>query len=451
MKTNHSRTALLLQAFLSIPLICFGNGVLAQTKKAQHPTRIEQIAGPHDRQPRFILPDGVSLGDGLSEDEAVAIALWNNATLHVDLAALGLARADLIDAGLLRNPNLSIVLPLGPYRQFESALNFPLEVFWQRRKRVEAATLELKRVAEGLEQNALNLIRDVRVAYADLLLAQERAQLAADALDVRRQIVRLTDVRLRVGDVSEMEATAARLDQSLAVEQSARLRRDVAAARDRLRQLLGMGEEPEFRLEAKPFELVPATLKSDTPAALDQLLKTAYEARPDHRAAGLAIEAAAKRARWERSRIVMLAGLLNIKQGEGLGFSPRPGVVADLPIFNRNQGGIARADAEVQRASWQFLAVRQRITLEVQEAFNQYQQAREALTLWRDQTLPLAEENARLAERSFSKGDQSYLFVLDSLRRLVDVHVREAELQAEVRRSIAQLDRSIGRKFNAKP
>src|SRR5712692_10040857 len=48
---------------------------------------------------RVTLPDGVSLADGLSEDAAVAVALWNNATFHADLAALGIARADLVEAG----------------------------------------------------------------------------------------------------------------------------------------------------------------------------------------------------------------------------------------------------------------------------------------------------------------------------------------------------------------
>lgn len=157
----------------------------------------------------------------------------------------------------------------------------------------------------------------------------------------------------------------------------------------------------------------------------------------------------------EHSRIVTLAGLLNIKQGEGVSFAPRPGITADLPIFNRNQGGIARADAEVERATWLYLAARQRITGEVQDAFNLYQQAQETLAVWRTQTLPLADENARLARNSFNQGDQSYLFVLDALRRVMEVRQREAELRADVRRAAVQLERSIGqdslRKSNAKP
>jgi cobalt-zinc-cadmium efflux system outer membrane protein len=216
-----------------------------------------------------------------------------------------------------------------------------------------------------------------------------------------------------------------------------------------------MSEQPEFKsgstLERRAIDLLPASSRADDRSKLDQLLKSAYEARPDLRASTLAIETAAKRAKWEHSRIVALAGLLNVKQGEGLGFSPRPGVVIEPPIFNRNQGGIARADAEVERASWQYLNVRQRITAEVQESHNQYLQARETLAVWLNQVLPLAEVNARLAHNAYNKGDQSYLSVLDATRQLVDVRLREAELRAQALRATAQLDRSIGRKFNATP
>ena len=433
--------------------------ILAQSRKAPPPpTELEQRTGhksaTFSKAVSFTLPEGVRVDDGITEDEAVAIALWNNATLHADLSVLGLARADLLDAGLLRNPILNLVLPIGPYRQFESALSFPAEVFWQRRKRVEAATVEVNRVAQSLEQNALNLMRDVRLAYADWTFALERVRLADEAVDLRRQTVKLINVRLRVGDISEIEATAAKLDQSLAMEQATRLRRDIVIARDRLRQLIGMSEEPT-ELTLPPQNLIVlASLKPNEQATIaksfEELLQAALTARPELRAAETAIETSAKRAKWEHSKWTTLAGLLNIKYGEGVGFSPRPGIVGELPIFNRNQGGIARADAEVERASWQYLAVRQRIANEVQDAFNQYWQARETLSQWQANILPPAETNVQLSEAAFKSGDQSYLFVLDALRRRTEIQARDVELQVELRRAIVQLDRSVGRKFDGK-
>lgn len=77
------------------------------------------------------IPPGVTLEDGLTQEEAVAVALWNNPDFRVQLTDLGFARADLLEAGLLRNPVLSLLFPLGP-KQFEATLRFPIEVLRER-------------------------------------------------------------------------------------------------------------------------------------------------------------------------------------------------------------------------------------------------------------------------------------------------------------------------------
>ncbi len=94
-------------------------------------------------------PAGVRLDDGLIPDEAVALALWNNAAFQVSVSELGFARADLLEAGMLTNPILSLLLPVGP-KQLEAALKWPLEVLWQRPKRVAAAQLAADAAAERL-------------------------------------------------------------------------------------------------------------------------------------------------------------------------------------------------------------------------------------------------------------------------------------------------------------
>ena len=150
-----------------------------------HALRPEPGTGPD-------LPDGVSLGDGLSEDEAVAIALWRNPDLEVTLAEMGLAKADLVEAGLIKNPIFSLLFPLGP-KQLEFTLTWPIEALWQRPRRVAAAQLDMSRTAERLVQGGLDLVRDVRVAYTDALLDEERARLAAESRDVRRRIAEIAE------------------------------------------------------------------------------------------------------------------------------------------------------------------------------------------------------------------------------------------------------------------
>lgn len=396
------------------------------------------------------IPEGIALQAGLSEDDAVAIALWNNAAFQAELSALGITRADLLEAGQLRNPTLQMLLPVG-YKQFEMLLNMPAEVFWQRPRRVEAAKIEVERVSKGLEQNGLELIRDVRVAFSGLMLAQDRSRFAGEAVELRRQISALTEIRFRLGDISELEANAAKVDLSVAEEQAARIALEVKQAHDRLRFLIGL-EAEQLAFDIKPEKTNPGSANPEPQIPTqpkEALMRDALSYRPDLRAAALAIEAAAGRAKWERSRLFAFAGLLSIKQGAGLDFSPRGGLLAELPVLNRNKGAISRADAEVERAGLQYLAVHHRISQEVREAYSSMQQATESLHRYRTRILPQTLEGLHLAEKAYQNGDESYLFVLEAARGLTDARMREVDLSHQLRSALAQLDRSIGRKHDA--
>lgn len=75
--------------------------------------RTTQELGQRTQPGWFSLPEGVSLDDGLSQDEAVAVALWNNSQFQADLTALGFAEADLVEANMLPNPVFSLLFPVG--------------------------------------------------------------------------------------------------------------------------------------------------------------------------------------------------------------------------------------------------------------------------------------------------------------------------------------------------
>jgi cobalt-zinc-cadmium efflux system outer membrane protein len=413
----------------------------------------------------WALPEGVSLDDGLTEDDAVAIALWNNPALQAEMTALGLARADLIEAGQLRNPSLTLIFPFST-RILESVANWPFEALWQRPRRVAAAKLEQERVGESLVSRALDLVRDTRLAYAYYALAERRASVAAEATRERGEIVTIVNARFRAGDISELETSAARLDARLAEEQTTRFAHDVVIARDRLRALLGVANsEPSFEIILSPAtepagvdQSVSLKTRTATPAAsaasdqsetLNGLIEQALDARPELKAAQLAIEAAGRRAKWERSRILAVSAIAK-EYGRGAdGFEQGPGAQIELPVFNRNKGGISRAEAEIERAAKQLIAARQRVVAEVREAYAQLTQARESSDLWRARLLPPLEDDIRSAERAYKAGDASYLFVLETTRRLTDARLREAELQAATARALIALERSVGRRLIA--
>ena len=387
----------------------------------------------------FQLPEDVTLEDGLTEDEAVAIALWNNAQFQADLVALGFARADLIEAGMLRNPVFSLLFPLGP-KQLEATLNLPIEFFWQRPKRIAAAKLNAEQVADSLVQHGLDLIRDVMIAYADLQFTRECAEIIQEEAALRREVADIAAERLRVGDISGLEETAFRLEAARTSEASVRFARDAALAEDRLKNLLGLGLE----LEKIMIQLSPVSKPGEIIDQPSDLLDAAFAARPDLRAAEIAIEAAGQRIGWERSKIFNFTVMLDAN-GEGKeGFEMGPGILLELPILSQNNGKVARAQAELIQSARQYIAVKHRIAREVSEAHTHYLTAQKALKILQADIIPTATTAADNATEAYAIGAISYLELLDFKRQLLQSRLRESEAKADLRRAEVDLEHSIG-------
>jgi cobalt-zinc-cadmium efflux system outer membrane protein len=391
------------------------------------------------RDTRAAMPPGVSLDDGVTEDEAVAAALWNNPSLQATLADLGVARADLTDANQLPNPTLALLFPIGA-RPIESWLAWPIEALWQRPRRVQAALADVARVAQGLVQNGLDVARDARVAHADAVLADARAALRTDAAGVMTELRALADARVRAGDLDAPSAAAVAADAASAQEAALRAEGEAVAARAQLRLVMGVAE--------LPGDLTARATEDDAaePEALPALLTTALVARPDVRAAELALEAAGARIGWERARVFGLVARADVfGPAEGMSaVTGRVGLQATLPIFNQNQGAIGRAEAEIERAAWRVAQARQSVIAEVTSARATVAQSARALRVWRAEVLPATEASMRGATDALAQGETSALPALDATRRHLDARVRHAELVAALRRACAQLQRSIG-------
>jgi len=386
------------------------------------------------------LPPNVNLGDGISEDEAVATALWNNAPFHAALADLGVARADLLQAGQLSNPNFSVLFPMGP-KQAEFALTLPVEALWLRPRRMAIAKLNERKVAEQLVQRGLDLIRNVRVAFADVTLAQDRVGLAQEALTIQTNIAHIARVRLEAGDASELESSTARVDALRAREDVRTANDQLVLARQRLATLLGSATvAPGLKATAaEPVAVAPPELKP--------LVDRALGSRPDMRATELELEAAGKRAGLTTAELLTLSVVLDANEKDSGGFELGPGLQFPIPILHQNQAARARARAEIERAAWQTVAVRQQIQSDVTGAHAELVQAMEALSAWRREIMPPLDEMVEQTTRAYQAGEVSLLAVHGATRERVTATLRQAELAATVRRAQAELERSIGRKL----
>lgn len=122
-----------------------------------------------------------------------------------------------------------------------------------------------------------------------------------------------------------------------------------------------------------------------------------------------------------------------------------------MPLFNRNQGNIVRAQAECTRAIQNQKTVAYQIILDVQRAYLQYRQACAELDVLLTKVRPEVEGNVRRAQAAYQEGNVAIFVVLEATRQLLDNYLREAVLQGDLRRFWAELERSVGRRFAQQP
>jgi cobalt-zinc-cadmium efflux system outer membrane protein len=409
--------------------------------------RIEKEAGYRVRVAAGApeLPPGVDSADGLTQSEAVAIALWNSPAFLVSLADLGIARADVAQAGLLRNPVFSLLFPWGP-KQLEWTLRWPLDAIWQRPKRIAAARAAADAVAERLVAGGVTLVTDVKLAHADLAAAQGRVAVANEAAALARRFSDIVRKRFEAGDISQLEADAAAVDAKRAEQVRARATLEVGLAAGRLHELMGIGDT------VRPADVRAADVPLAVPAGcadLHALEKDTLAARPEVRAAELEIEAAAQKLGWERMRIFTLVAVLDAN-GEGKeGFEMGPGLDSDLGLFDRNQAGVMRASAELGRGRARYVASRAQVLREVRDAHAQYLYAQAAITAWRDDIRPSLERQMGQTMRAYEAGELPFLAVLEATRRLNDGIAQELDAVVGMRRALVLLERSAGRSCGA--
>lgn len=396
--------------------------------------------GPENCPGETVIPPSVDFDDGLTEDEAVAAALWNNAAYREMLTQLGISNARLYDAGLLTDPQMTMFFPLGP-KQLEFTIFFIVDAVWLRPIRERAASLDLANVSQTMVQNGLNVIRDARLAHADLLFAQDRSKLADEAAKLQKDIADFAARRFKAGDIAKLELTTAEVESLRAQADAARFAQDVTLAKNRLRTLMGLTLQDVSLLavDGMPTDL--------TVRQSEDLVAEALAFRPDLRAAEINVQAACERTGLARRQFMNFDAVFDANGRGRRGFEAGPGLRMTLPILNANRGNIAIANEQVRQAQRQMITIRDQITLDVRTAYVQMKQASENLQAVRDKMLPKLKTAVELARKNYRAGGATYFLVLQTTRQYLDLRIRELELELALRRAVAELERSVGHRL----
>jgi cobalt-zinc-cadmium efflux system outer membrane protein len=394
----------------------------------------------------------------LTIEEAVDEAVQRNLALLAERANLSIAEASLITARLRPNPVLSggansldwlgtgfnEVNGAGP-PEYAVRVDVPFERAHKRELRTEVAA-DAKRIAEAQFAEAVRKVKlDVMLAGIDVLEAKAKLQLAQDNLQALDHLLQLNERRLTSGAIAPLEVSRSRVAM-LQYRGNVRTAQ-LALTQARLRLLPLLGRKPENA----PIDIDDRLGLTPAPASPDlaALQTTARSARPDLLAAqrDQARTQADLRLQIAQGKIDYALGAEYRRQqgvngkGNMLGLF----VSAPLPVFNRNQGEIARAEAESDKATRSVNALETGLASEVSSAYEAFDASRQLLIeIERDLLTPTTEARAGTTYM-YQAGATSLLDVLDAQRAYNDTMDTYYSAQAAYRRAQATLTLVVGK------
>ena len=378
----------------------------------------------------------------LTESEAVLYALNNNATFKSLLIDLKLAKADLVNAGLLPNPELLFAFGVTnkPYRY---AIDLPIELLWLRPIRLSTMKHEADATAYRLTQSGLNLIRDARISYTQAVLSQEQLKVAESAYQLRNNIYNLSLKRLEAGDINGKDILLAQNDAITAKRDWELAKYEVKIKMQNLLYVLGVGQK--FQDITLSLNLVPACNADE----IEYLESQSLAHRPDILSAQYSVNAAKEKIKLSKLNWLKITASADATSGQVNGHTLGPAIRSTLPIANQNQGAISRAEAELEKAELYLETLKQQAVLEIRTTHLQYQQSCHDWHALQNHIMPTVQQMIKLTEQAYQKGDISYLQTLEANRQIVDTQMREVQLKANLMAKLAELMRSSALKNNA--
>lgn len=422
------------------------------------------------------------LAEGLAVDEAVQICLLNNPRLQAGFMDVGMARADVVQSGLLSNPTLGVSLRFpagGGLANLEAGMAQNIADLWQIPARKRASERVLDGAILELARRAAELAAEAKGAYYRAVAAEERHKLAEENVLVARNLLELAETRQRAGAGTELDVNLSRtvlIEAELSVE-SRRL--ESANAGRVLAGLMGMTVEAS--------ELVLVSRLPEEPAEkpdAEGLMVVARRRRLDIRAAEQMAASAKARLEEEYGRVFRKVELgLSLERGErkrqggrdiladtarasiaggsltAPTIQPRsardrdtefiigPSLSMELPIFDQNQAQIARAQYAYAQAMKTLEALEREVAQEVRGVVDRSLTAWRQARIYRERSIPLAESNLALSREAYRAGRASFLAVLEAQRFSLDSRTRYVDASERAAKTIPELERAVGVPF----
>lgn len=384
------------------------------------------------------------LGSELTAESAVQIALFNNRALQATYERLGVAQADLVQAGLLPNPvvHAAVRFPVtspgtgaevGVVQDFIRALQIPF------RRRVAAAALEAAKLEVG--EAVMNLAADVKVAFYTLQGAEQMLELRRTVAEAEGYSADFARRQHEAGNITDFELVSEQALFEQARLDVARAEEDVFAAREEMNALLGLwGNDTKWAVAVR-------------------LPRTPREELPRHGLESLAVTQRLELAAARQS-IAQLAQTLRLARVEGFiptadvgvdselepdgGWGVGPSVELPIPLFDFGRAAIARAAAELRQSQERYRALAVEVRAEVRRARTRAEAGRRRADHYRRVVLPLRRRVVEETQLQYNAMQVGLFQLLEAKRDEIEAGGGYVESLTDYWVARAELERAVG-------
>jgi cobalt-zinc-cadmium efflux system outer membrane protein len=403
--------------------------------------------------------DFLDLQQGVTEAELVTRALASNPTLAAQRQQIEMARGDVTQARLRKNPSLI----LGGLKEVNGGDNdinisgsLPLELYGRRARRTEVAESKEDATQQTVADRERLLTGEVRTRFGEALASIRNLMFAEQLLQVNRDFLKLMEDRAREGATPSLDADETRVEvnriESLRIDYQAKAEVALLA----LKEAVGIDPEEPIRLKGA-LELAPLDYDQK------QLLQLAIGHRPD-----LAVQRANEALADAELRLVRAEGKPDASVFGGYdrpdsGFSLEAfnaagnlspirqtfnhvtfGLNINLPIFNRNQGAAVADTAAVQAARSQVAAVDLNFRHEVAKNLIRFNGAQARVAVYRSGVRDQAARNLDVVRQTYNYGRTTLLDVIAEQRRYIDIETGYTDILLDEYAARIALEQAVG-------
>ena len=434
-----------------------GTGAASAPPPAQPlpaPAKLPAAAEPGDRR-----------AARLTLDQVINAVLVSDPKLRAGFEAINQASADALGASLRPNPTLYLdiqLLPLtrpftpdatgGPPQQ-DVNLTYPIDwyVFGKRAANMAAAAQGV-RVSEADFADRVRIrVTDAVATYYDVLEARALLDLAGENVALLEQVEAALAKAVAAGGRPRVELGRVRLDLLQGRQAVRDAETTLVSGKARLRALIGRSDrDPEFDIDGTLD--VPLVAHPPPP---DEGFEIAARNRPDVQAARLRGAQARANAEAERRKaypdVAPMFGYTRQYQARAIGQpdanSWTAAVTMSLPVYNRNQGGRARAASVVAQTELDYQAALTDLRAEVETAAQQLAAARANAEAAAGDQLRLARDLLRSVTAAYQAGGRPLLDLLDAQRNFRDTYRTYVTVRAAYWRAVYRYAAALGQKI----